>query len=114
MSQFEGPHSSDKDVRTLAAFLADEQADWKALSHELASLSRREEQDDQARDALLTLADYLAHSDRSAGMPREVREFLQTEEGQLAASIFRRAMEHDQAWRNVAKEAERLLGEEGV
>jgi hypothetical protein len=113
VSQSEGPHSSDRDVRTLAAFLADEQADWKALSRELASLSRKT-QDAPAREALSTLADYLAHADRSAGMPREVREFLETQEGQLAASVFRRAMEHDRAWRDFAKEAERLLGEEGA
>jgi hypothetical protein len=111
VTESQDPRSSADDARTLSAFLAGEQADWKALARDLERLSGQ--QDDPTRQALLTLVDFLVHSDRSQGTPREVREFLDPAEGQLAASVFRRAMEHEPAWRDFAREAERLLGEEG-
>jgi hypothetical protein len=115
VTESQGPHSS-KDVRTLkqalVAFLADEQADWAALSRELTQLSDRQKTDERTREALLTLADHLAHADRAAGVPAELRKFLDSEEGRIAASVFQDAMSHHQAWVDFAREAERELGEQ--
>jgi hypothetical protein len=109
----------------LIAFLNDEHADWGALSRDLRQLASSSSpppsvsstksthggpapdpalDPEQARDAWRQLADYLAHADRTQGVPEEVRELLSTDAAARAAeAAFNEAMTQRQAWRDFAR-----------
>ena len=107
------PQESLPDVqlrRALVAFLSDARVDWRVLARDLEVLAStnptRSPQTD--RQAWLLLADYLAHADRGAGVPPEVRRLLESDESARAAeAAFREAMSLRGAWLHFVRNIER-------
>jgi hypothetical protein len=100
----------------LIAFLNDERADWAALSRDLHALAASPlppapsteatlksaapfVDKEQARDAWRQLADHLAHADRAAGVPDEVKVLLESDAAARAAeAAFDSAITHRDKW----------------
>jgi len=108
----------------LLAFLNDRNADWAALSRDLAALaaaptprvvktlrpatpaqSSQEPVDpDAAKEAWRQLADFLAHADRAHGVPPQVQRLLESDSAARAAeAAFGEAMTQRQAWIDFSK-----------
>lgn len=112
------PAGTPESLSSILAFLADKRVDWPALSAELRAMASgmaahsassdsapADPAEAQLRDTFNLLAEYLAHADRTRGLPAEVQRLLESDATARAAQrAFNEAMRHRREWAQLAQE----------